>query len=227
MPSLSAARRVRLGDHRHVALRGPDDLDVELVVGLALGLRRRRHLDRLGQRVGPALHLEIHPDLEQLERRQLADRLRAGNVRQHLERPLEAQRRVRLSRDREPDVELVVSQVVVRDPGMLVDDVGGAPRVLGVDLGGDEHRGVAERARVEDRGYLADDALVEKALDSFHRLDFFDPGFGRDVLVWARCDRKPALHEVQQALVEIVERGRGPVLAGAQLGTEARSRLAH
>jgi hypothetical protein len=81
-------RSVWLGDHRHVALRRADHRDVELVVGLALGLGRRRDLDGLGQRVGATLHLEIHPDLEQLERRQLADRLGAGNVREHLERPL-------------------------------------------------------------------------------------------------------------------------------------------
>jgi hypothetical protein len=48
--------------------------------------------------------------------------------------------------------------------------VRGAPRVLGVDLGGDEHRGVAERARVEDRRDLADDALVEQALHAREHL---------------------------------------------------------
>jgi hypothetical protein len=110
---------------------------------------------------------------------------------------------------------------------MGVNHVGGPPRVLGIDLGGDEHRRVAERARVEDRCDLADDALVEQALDPFHCLVFGDPGFLCDVLVGARRDWKAALHEVQQALVEIVERGRRAVLAGTQLGTEAGSRLAH
>ena len=42
----------------------------------------------------------------------------------------------------------MVAQVVVRDPGVLVDRLGGPVGVLGVDLGRDQHRGVAERAAV-------------------------------------------------------------------------------
>ena len=92
------------------------------------------------------------------------------------QRALEAELRVRLGRDREPQVELVVAQVVVRDAGVRVDDSRRAVRVLGVDLGGDEHRAVAERARVEDRRDLADDALVQQVLDARHRLVLGDPG---------------------------------------------------
>ena len=219
--------RVRLGDDGHVALGGADHLDVELVVGLGLGLGRRRHLNRLGQRLGVPLHLEVHADLEQLERGELADGLGAGFFGERFERPVQSERRVGLGGDREPDVELVVAQVVVRDPGVRVDHVGGAPRVLGIDLGGDEHRRVAERARVEDRCDLADDPLVEQAAYAVHHVRFRDARLLCHVLVRPWRDREAALHEVQQPLVEIVERGRRAVLAGTQLGTEAGSRLAH
>src|SRR3712207_7573887 len=49
-------------------------------------------------------------------------------------RPLEAHPRVGLDGDREPEVEVVVAQVVVRDAGVRVDHVRRAVRVLGVDL---------------------------------------------------------------------------------------------
>ena len=91
-----------------------------------------------------------------------------------------------LDGEREPHVELVVAQVVVADAGMRVDDLRGAPGVLGIDLGGDEHRAVAERARVEDRRDLADDALVEQALDAAQDLVLGDAGLGRDGGVRAR-----------------------------------------
>jgi hypothetical protein len=40
----------------------------------------------------------------------------------------------------------------------------------------------------------------------------------RDGLVRARLEREPALHEVEQLLVELVERDGGAVLAASQLG---------
>jgi len=42
---------------------------------------------------------------------------------EHVERALEAELGVGLGGDREPQVELVVTQVVVRDAGVLVDDL--------------------------------------------------------------------------------------------------------
>jgi hypothetical protein len=55
---------------------------VELVVGLGLGLGRLDGASATGlaERLGAALHLEVHADLEQLQRRQLADRLGAGEL---------------------------------------------------------------------------------------------------------------------------------------------------
>ena len=106
------------------------------------------------------------------------------------QRLLETERRVGLGGDREPDVELVVAQIVVRYAGVLVDHVGGAPRVRGIDLGGHEHRAVAERASIEDRRDLADDALVEQVLDAGEYLVLADPGLACDVLVGPRRDRE-------------------------------------
>ena len=126
--------------------------------------------------------------------------------------PSTPSRRVGLGGDREPDVELVVAQVVVRDAGVLVDHAGRTPRVLGVDLGRDQHRGVAESARVEDRGDLADDPLVDQALYAGDDLGFIDPGLCRHVLVGLLGDREAALHEVEQPLVEVVERVAAPWL---------------
>ena len=79
-------RRVRLGHDRHRALGGADRRDV------LVGQLDRVELDRLDrlagrrQRVGAGLHLEVHADLEQLQRRQLADRLGAGLGGEHVER---------------------------------------------------------------------------------------------------------------------------------------------
>src|SRR5436309_8497882 len=109
---------------------------------------------------------------------------------------------------------------------MGVDDLGRPPGVLGGDLRGDEHRGVAERPGVEDRGHLADDALVDQLLDAGDRLLFAGPGAGRDLGVGPAGDRERALHQVEQALVEIVERDRRSVLSAAELGRGLAARWA-
>ena len=89
-PERGRGGRVRLLDDRHVALQRADHGDVELVVGLRLELDRLARLGRARERLGVALHLEVHADLEQLQRRQLAHRLGAGLAREHLERALAA-----------------------------------------------------------------------------------------------------------------------------------------
>ena len=215
---LGGGRRVRLGDDRQVALRRADDRLVELVVGLLVELDRVLGHGRLGQVGGAAHELEVHADLEELERRKLANRLGAGEPRQQVERAVEAELGVLLDGDREPHVEVVVAQVVVADPGVRVDDLRGAPGVLGVDLGRDEHRAVAERAGVEDRSDLADDPLVGELLDAREHLLLGHLERARDRRVRPRLDREGALHRVEQALVEVVERDRRAVLARAQLG---------
>ena len=112
----------------------------------------------------------------------------------------------------------MVAQVVVRHARVRVDDLRGAPRVLGVDARRDEHRAVAERARVVDRRDLADDPRVDQLLHARE-----DPLLGhverlrhRDVR--ARLDREPALHRVEQPAVEVVQRDGRAALAAADLG---------
>jgi hypothetical protein len=177
-------------------------------------------IHRLGdrcQRLGPLLHLEVHANLEQPQRRQLAHRLRARQALQDVERAIEPERRVRLRGDREPDVEVVIAQVVVRHARVLVDDLGGPPGVLRVHLGGDEHRAVAEHARVEDRRDLADDALVEEPLRSGQNLLLGQLGEPSDGRVRSRRDREAALEQVQEPLVELVERDGRAVLSAPNL----------
>ena len=208
---------VGLRDDRQVALRRADDLAVALVVGDALEVDGLLRLALGRQRLRVAVHLELHADLEELERRELADRGRAGELLHEVERALQAELGVALDGEREPHVELVVAQVVVADAGVRVDDLRRAPGVLGIDLRGDEHRAVAERARVEDRRDLADDPLVEQALDALEDLVLGDPGELGDGRVGLRREREAALHEVQQLAIDVVHRDRGAALAGADL----------
>jgi len=209
--------RVGLGDDGKIALRRADHGAVEVVVGLALELRGLFRDTGGGERVRVAGHLEVHADLEELERGQLADRLGARELLKHVEGALQPELRVLLDGDREPHVEGVVAQVVVRHARVRVDDLRRPPRVLGVDARGDEHRAVAERARVEDRGDLADDPRVDQL-----------PHAGEDAVLWhlerlrdrrvrARLDRERALHRVEQPAVEVVERDGRAALAAADL----------
>jgi hypothetical protein len=220
---LLRGRRVRLRHDRHVALERADRRDVELGRLDRVGLDRVLCDARRGEVLGPLLHLEVHPDLEQLQGRQLAHRLRARQVLEHLERALEPELRARFGGDREPHVEVVVAEVVVRDAGVRVDDRGRPVRVLRVDLRGDQHRAVAEHAGIEDRRHLADDPLVDQAGDAAKHLLLGHLGGARDRRVRARVEREAALHQVQQALVQLVQRDGGAVPAAA--GLRARGRL--
>ena len=110
------------------------------------------------------------------------------------------------------------AQVVVGDARVGVDDRRGAMRVLGVDLGCDQHRLVAERAGVEDRRDLADDPLVEQALGAGENVGQLQPGLRGDQGKGLRIEREARLQQVHQPLVGLVERDRGAVLARADLG---------
>ena len=136
---------------------------------------------------------------------------------EHLERALEAELGVGRGRDREPEVELVGAQVVVRDAGVRVDDLRRAVRVLGVDLRRDQHRVVAERAGVEDRRDLADDPLVDQALRAGHQLVELEVGLGGERRERLGDQREVRLQQVHQPLVGLVERDRRAVLARADL----------
>jgi hypothetical protein len=99
-----------------------------------------------------------------------------------------------------------------------VDDLRRAPRVLGIDLGRHQHRAVAQRAGVVDGRDLADDALVDELLHARQDALLGHLERPRDRGVRARLDREGALHRVEQALVEVVERDRRTVLARSELG---------
>jgi hypothetical protein len=98
-----------------------------------------------------------------------------------------------------------------------VDDRGGALRVLAVDLGGDQHRVVAERPGVEDRGDLADDAPVEQAADAGERIVELQLRLGGEKGEGLGVEREARLQQVHQPLVGLVERDRGAVAARARL----------
>ena len=133
--------------------------------------------------------------------------------------PCRPSRDAGLGGDREPHVEVVVAQVVVRDAGVGVHDPRSAVRVLRVDLGGHEHRAVAEHARVEDRRDLAHDALVEQPLRrGASTSSSLTSAMRRDVGIGRGDEREAALHQVQQPLVQLVQRHGGAVLARAHLG---------
>ena len=223
IPTCSAARVVGAVGDRHRPLEGADHGDVGVVVGLCLELARRRRVDRRRQRLGPLLHLEVHVDLEQGQGGELADRLGARLGPQHLQGAVEAQPGIGGRGDREPEVELVGAQVVVGDAGVGVDDPGGALGVLGVDLGGDQHRRIAERPGVEDRRDLADDPLVEQPLGAGLDLVHRQLGLAGDGPERLGLQREARLEQVQKELVGRVERHRGARLARANLGPRLRS----
>jgi hypothetical protein len=111
----------------------------------------------------------------------------------------------------------VVAQIVVGDARVRVDDLGGPVGVVRVDLGGHEHRLVAERPRVEDRGDLADDPLFEQPRDAREDLVLGQPSEAGHVGERSRAECEAALHEVEELLVCLVERDRRPVSARADL----------
>ena len=100
---------------------------------------------------------------------------------------------------------------------MGVDRGGGALWVLGVDFGGDQHRLVAERAGVEDRGDLADDPLVEQAPGAGEDVVELELRLGGDQGEGLGVEREARLQQVHQPLVGLVQRDRRAALARARL----------
>jgi hypothetical protein len=106
---------------------------------------------------------------------------------------------------------------------MRVHDPRGAPGVLGIHAGGHEHGAVAEHARVEDRRDLPDDALVQQALRAREHLGFGHLRQLGHAQERARLEREPALEQVEEPAVQIVERDRGAVLPAPHLGYRSHS----
>jgi hypothetical protein len=214
----AGGRGERLGHGLHRPLGRANRGHVQLRQLDRLGLLVVQGLGHRGERVGALLHLEVHPDLEEAQRRQLAHRLGAGELLEHVERALEAQLRPRLGGDREPQVEVVVAQVVVRYARMRVHDLRRAPGMLRVDPRRHQHRLVAEHARVEDRGDLADDAFVQEAPGAHQHLVLAELGEAGDLGIGTLGEREASLQQVEQPLVGLVERDRRPVPTAARLG---------
>ena len=111
----------------------------------------------------------------------------------------------------------MVAQVVVGDAGVGVDHLRRAMRVFRVDLRGHQHRAVAERPRVEDRRDVADDPMVDQALGPREHLVLRHTGRLGDAGVRAGREREAPLQQVEQSLVDVVQRDRRPVGAAAHL----------
>src|SRR5207248_4128173 len=101
---------------REVALQEADALD--------LAGRQRRVL-------AVAVVAVVVAALELLERRERADRVAVGLAAEDLDRLLEAELRRRRDGDREPEIEVVVALVILRDAGVRVDGLGGIVDALG------------------------------------------------------------------------------------------------
>ena len=69
----------------------------------------------------------------------------------------------------------MVALVVVADSGVSADDRGCVVNSSGVDLGGDQARGVAECSRVEYRRKLAQHALTLHLVHPLHDLGLGNP----------------------------------------------------
>src|SRR5918994_283589 len=146
----------RTGRKRNVLLKGPDgglivfrDVPVgALPVGLAVlrGLLLRRCA---------GIHIQGHPDLEELQGGQNAGLLGAAYVVQNVDGAFESQAGVGRDGDGIPEVELVVALVIVGDAGVGAYGLGAFAQPVVRDPGGDQARLVAEDARVEDSADLA------------------------------------------------------------------------
>ena len=162
-------------------------------------------LEHVGAGVGRGVagHVELHADLVELQRGQLAGDERARLPVQGVDVVVEHV--ARRHRDRVPEVVRVVALVVVAHAGVGADDRRGFVDPVGVDLGRDERRAVAEGPRVEDRRQLAQHAELLDPRDPV--ADF---GLGETEALAERgvrpgLEREVPLHRVQQLAVEFLE----------------------
>src|SRR5215218_3612779 len=119
---------------RYVLLEGPDGCLVILrdvpVGALAVGFAVLRGLLFRG---GAGVHIQGHPDLEELQGGQDTGLLGAANVMQHVHGAFKAQAGVGRDGHRVPEVELVVAFVVVGDAGVGVDGLGALVELVASD----------------------------------------------------------------------------------------------
>src|SRR5205823_11431932 len=100
----------------------------------------------------------------QLESRQSADDVAFRLFPEGLNRLLEPELRAGRNCDREPEIEIVVAPIILRDAGVRVDRNRGLLDVIGIDFRRHKTRSISEGVGVELRGELADCALALQAL---------------------------------------------------------------
>jgi hypothetical protein len=139
---------------RQLALQQPHGFELE---------RRERHVLAVRLVVGRGLAVRAGV-LVQLERGQRAHDVAVGLAPEELDGRVDAEPGERRDEEREPEIEVVVAPVVLRDAGMRVDGGGRFVHANRIDAGSDEARPVPERSRVELCGKLTDDAFASQAL---------------------------------------------------------------
>src|SRR5205085_10701814 len=102
--------------------------------------------------------------LELAERRQRANALALRSAAENVDRLLDAELRRRRDGNREPQVQIVIAAIVLRDARMRVDDVRRLLDVIVGHLRGHEARAIAESAHVEVRAELLDDPFALEPL---------------------------------------------------------------
>ncbi len=165
----------------------------------------------LGLRVGRGLagHVELHADLVQLERRQLARHRRSGLAVQHVDVLVE--RLARRHRDRVPEVVCVVALVVVAHARVLVDDAPRRRRCASGSTLAATSADVYPSARVSKiaESWRSTPASLTRC-DALADLGLGDAEPLAEHRVRRGVEREVPLHRVQELAVEVVESWASP-----------------
>ena len=149
-------------------------------------------------------HLEIR-GLEELDRGQRPDRESVCLVGQELDRAVEPQPRLRADGDGEPEVEVVVSPVVLGHARMSADRGGSRIERLIVDPSRHQARSVSDGPRLEGRRDLFDDSLALQTLGAFDDLLFRHVDALSDNRKWRGDERYLRLQSGQQLAVPLID----------------------
>jgi hypothetical protein len=224
-PVLGGERAEGLGLGGQVALERADRVEV----AVAERLRRRRRarglrLDELRGRIAIALDVEVDADLEEAQRRHGPDHVDLGQLAQELDRAIQPELRARRHGQREPQVQLVLAQVVVAHARVGGEDGGGLVLARLRRARGDEHAAIAEPARVEDRGDLPDHLLLAQRGHAREHRVLVAPELRGERRVRPLHEWQLRLDPVQQARVEVVHERDPSGHSGPGTVIDARSR---
>src|SRR5215210_1861602 len=167
---------------------------------------------------GAHVHIQGHPDLEQFQGGQDAGLLGAAYVMQHVDGAFQSQAGVGWDGDRVPEVEIVVSLVVVGDARVGVYSLGALVQLVGRYRGGDQARLVSEDARVEDSADLAYYFAPLERLYTPDHLVARDPKLAPDGLERLPLQRDFALNPVEYLPVGAVHHATAGSCADHALG---------